>query len=187
MRVSIVACGDSAKEWFKVPIDMSVGVNDCFKFGHNVDHLVCVNSPFKFQPRKDNGMMNRLETILDSRPKKFYCHNSNWRSYFKGVIPVENIAMTEFRGKFRKGRNYFSKTSPFIAICLAVNLGATELILWGIDFVNHWQYKPGNKVFDPELNMYVSLIDELKEQGIKIWIGNANTVLKDYLPLYVLR
>lgn len=187
MIASVVACGDSAKEWFKTPFDMSVGVNDCFKFGYNVDHLVCVNGPLKFQPRASNGMVNRLEIILDSRPKVFYCHNSNWKSYLKGVCEMRMISMVNYNGKFRKGRNYFSKTSPFVAMCLAVNLGATELILWGVDFVNHWKYKPGNRAYESELNMYVSLIDELVHQGINIWIGNENTVLKDYLPVYVLR
>jgi hypothetical protein len=188
MICSIVACGDSAKEWYKTPCDFSVGVNDCKKWGPDVDHLVCVNSPMKFQPVRANSGIDRLEIIMRSRPKKFYCHNSNWNHYFKGKgVPVEMLSMRNYNGSLRPNRLYFSKTSPFVAITLAVKLGARELILWGVDMLNHARFKEGHKDFGLELSNYLSLFDELGKQGIKVWIGNSETCLNKYLKVYVLR
>lgn len=185
MRASIVACGNSAKNWNEVKVDFSIGVNDCFKFGYNVDYLVLVNSPFKFEPRRpNNNGVNRLEIITSSSPKKVYAHNSNWRTYFKYKSEVQLLGMKEYRGQYKKGRIYFSQTSPFVAITLAASMGATDIILWGVDMLDHWRFRPGKKEMDSELSSYVSLFGELKEQGINCWIGNSETVLKDYLQVW---
>lgn len=182
MLASIVACGDSAKEWYKVPCDLSVGCNDCVKFGHEVDYLVVVNSPLKFHPRLDNKYTDRLKVITDSKPKKFLCHNSNWKKYFP---KAELLAFKTFIGTYRKGRVYCSKTSPFVAITLAASLGATEIILWGVDMVSHHTYSPGKRGFSIELDYYKILFEQLEKCGVKVWIGNDNTVLKGFLPVYI--
>jgi hypothetical protein len=185
MKVSIVACGESAREWYKVPVDLSIGVNDCFKFGHEVDYLVLVNSPLKFEPRRaNNNGVNRLETIYKSNPKKVFAHNSNWRSYFKYKSEFQTLSMRDYNGRYNKGRVYFSKTSPFVAITLAVSLGAKDIILWGVDMLSHWRFSPGKKEMDSELAMYNDLFGEIKSHGINIWIGNKETVLKDYLQVW---
>lgn len=181
MTASIVACGDSAKEWFKTPHDFSVGVNDCVKFGHEVDHLVVINSPGKFNPSVHNGHSDRMKTITDSKPKKFYCHNSNWRKWFRHG---EMIAMKQFNSTYMPGRVYFSKTSPIVAITLAVKLGATELILWGIDMLNHHRFHPGEKDQVTEIGYYSILFEQLENQGVKVWLGNGNSALKAFLPVY---
>lgn len=181
--VSVIGCGNSAKEWFKTHCDLSIGVNDCVKFGHEVDYLVVVNAPLKFNPSQRNGHINRLKVITDSKPKKFLCHNSHWRKLMNG-IDVELIAMQQFRGYFRVGRIYSTGTSPFIAITLAASKGAKEIILWGVDMITHKFYHAGNKEFDYELKKYKQLFEQLEQNGIKVWIGNENTVLKDILPLY---
>jgi hypothetical protein len=181
MKVSIVGCGDSAKEWFKVPCDLSIGVNDCVKFGHEVDYLVVVNMPGKFGPSYKNGNVNRLKTIIESKPKKFFCHSSNWRQYFPDY---QLLSMRPFVSKYMKGRVYSSKTSPFVAITLAASLGATEIIIWGVDMVNHQRWSPGMKGFDLELSHYQILFEELDKNGIKVWLGNENSILNKFLKVY---
>lgn len=176
MICSIVACGDSAKDWFKVPCDLSIGVNDCLKFGHQVDYLVVVNSPVKFKA-------DRLETIKNSKPKRFYCHDSNWKKWFKDVH--QYIGMRPFITVYRKGRVYSTKTSPFVAITLAVKEGATEIILWGVDFINHHKFSPGkHRDFDKEFDNYRMLFEQMEKEGIKVWLGNENSSFKGHLKLY---
>jgi len=182
MTYTIVGCGDSAKDW--VPNGISIGVNDCWKFGKPTDYLVVVNSPLKFNPKTSNGFTNRLKTICDSTPKRFFCHDSTWRKWFKGA---ETLPMRTFNGKYVHQRVYSSKTSPFIAITLAVKLGATEIILWGVDMLTHHAFSPGKKDFQLEFEHYKILFDELKIHGVNVFIGNKETVLKDYLPVYDLR
>jgi hypothetical protein len=182
MTVSIVACGDSAKEWFKTPCDLSIGVNDCVKFGYEVDYLVVVNSPIKFHPGSKNGDVNRFKTIVGSKPKKFFCHNSNWRKYFKDA---ENLAMKKFNTVYKPGRIYHSMTSPFVAITLAAKLGATEIIIWGVDMINHHKFAPGkHKDFEEELGYYSILFEELEKNGIKCWLGDGNSSLNRHLKVY---
>jgi hypothetical protein len=181
MKVSIVGCGDSAKEWFKVTCDMSIGVNDCVKFGHEVDNLVVVNTPAKFQPSYKNGHVNRLKTIIESKPKRFFCHNSGWKPYFPNY---ELVGMRPFVLNYKRNRIYSSKTSPFVAICLAVSLGGTELIIWGVDMVNHHRWSVGKKDFGLELSHYQILFEELEKNGIKVWLGNEASTLNKFLPIY---
>lgn len=178
---SIVACGDSAKHWYKVPVNFSIGCNDCVKFGYEVNYLVCVDSPFKFQPKRQNGYIDRHKIIIDSKPERFYCHNSNWKKWFP---QAELLSMQVFIGTYRKNRVYSSKTSPFVAITKAVELGATELIIWGVDFINHHQYAPGKSSYNMELSHYRLLFEQLQANGIKLWIGDENTALKEFLPTY---
>jgi hypothetical protein len=181
MKVSIVGCGESAREWFKAPCDFSVGVNDCVKFGHQVDNLLVVNSPSKFNPSHKNGNVNRFKTIVESKPKRFFCHNTNWKSYFP---KYELLNLRPFNGTYKKGRVYNSATSPIIAITLAVHLGATELIIWGVDMLNHHRWSPGKRDYDLELSLYGLLFEELNNEGIKVSLGNAVSNLNKFLPLH---
>lgn len=175
MTCSIIGCGDSAKDWNKIPVDLSIGVNDCWKFGYPTDYLVVVNSPVKFKAE-------RLETIKNSKPRRFYCHDSNWRKWFK---ESQYVNMRPFITVYRKGRVYSTKTSPFVAITLAVKEGATEIILWGVDFINHHKFSPGkHRDFDKELDNYRMLFEQMEKEGIKVWLGNDNSTLKKFLKVY---
>lgn len=187
MVVSVVACGESAKEWHKVPFDISVGVNDCVKFGCEVDYLICVNAPFKFEPTKKNDYINRLETIVNSKPKKFITSLcTEWKKY-RGELQCREmhcIKLNRFGKYLNKGIVYHSKTSPFIAMSYAFNLGAKDIILWGVDFVNHKDFKPGQRGTDFEIEEYARFAGLLKDQGCNVWLGNNETSLSKYFKVW---
>src|SRR5688572_21738135 len=171
MTVSIVASGDSAREWFKVPCDLSIGVNDCLKHGHDVDQLVIVNFPRKFTS-------DRMKNILKSKAK-VWTHTSAWRAHFP---KAEVIRLSPFAGYFHKNQIYCSKTSPMVAISLAVKAGAKDIILWGVDFKNHHVYSDGNKQGKHEISKYQKLFEGLKKIGVNVWLGAPGSALN--LPLY---
>ena len=179
MTVSIVACGPSAKEWHKVPCDLSIGVNDCFKFGHNVDYLVVVNAPHKFEPSDKNGNTDRLQIIRESKPKRFFSHDRRWLKYFANA---ELLTLKPVLGMARKNRVLHSKTSPFIAVSIAFNAGAKDIILWGIDFKDHPDIK--GKLMSHELEQYRRLFASLNNQGVHCWVGSKESVLSKYLPVW---
>jgi hypothetical protein len=186
MKVSVIGCGESAKDWNKVPVDLSIGVNDAFKFGHPIDYLVCVNSPLKFFPTTRNGNTDRIKTIIETNPKRFFVHDSRWQQHVKHA---ELISFRPFNLKYVKNRVYSSKTSPFVAITLAASLGATEIIIWGVDMINHHKFsansgKRHQEDFQIELSYYMILFEELAKHGVQCFIGNENTVLKQYLPIW---
>lgn len=179
MTVSIVGCGPSAKDWHKVPCDLSIGVNDCVKFGHQVEWLVVVNAVNKFTPKAKNDWTDRLFTIQQSKPKRFFCHNGAWKQYFPNA---ELLQLQPFRGSVKKFRIAFSKTSPFVALHLAYQENPTDIILWGVDFLNHPNVK--DKLLKTELSEYKRLFDALEGKGIRVWIGSPDTVLREYLPVF---
>lgn len=183
MIVSIIACGDSAKEWYKTPCDLSIGVNDCFKFGHQVDYLLCLNAPGMFQPRKKNNYQDRLPIIKQSKPKKFITCLEGWKNHFS-FTEVEMVNPRLFGKHFSKGTLYHAKTSPFCAMSYAFNLGAKDIILWGVDFLNHGTLKPGKRETQFEIEEYVRFADIIEKQGTKVWIGNSETALNKYFGVW---
>jgi hypothetical protein len=182
MTISVVACGQSSKEWYKVPCDKSIGVNDCLKFGHDTDYLVCVNAPFKFEPSKSNGRVNRKEFIL--RSKAFFMTSlcTEWRQARKNVNDC--ISLSLFTKWAKKGHIYRSKTSPFIAMSIAFNMGANDIILWGVDFIDHPDFQQGKRSTDFEIEQYVRFAEMIRQQGCNVWIGNEGTRLSKYFHLW---
>lgn len=179
--VSIIGCGDSAKEWFKTPCDLSIGVNDCLKWGYEVDYLMCLNAPWKFQARKENGYQDRLTIIKKSRPQKFITCLEEWRKYW---FEVEMIDPRLFGKRLVNGQLYHAKTSPFCAMSYAFNLGAKDIILWGVDFINHGTMKPGKRETEFEIEEYARFADMIGKHGTKVWIGNSETALNKYFEVW---
>jgi hypothetical protein len=173
MIVSVVGCGSSAQYWHKVPVDLSIAVNDAFKFGHQPDQLVVINFERKFTPQ-------RLAIIKSTKPKRMFTHTSTWKKHFPNA---EVIRLSPFNGFVRKGMIYKSKTSPIVAMSLAVNQGAKELILWGIDFETHKSYNKNNKQGQYEISVYLKFIEQLNKQGIKVWRGADGSAFDKQLPL----
>lgn len=176
MTASIIGCGSSGQDWHKVPVDLSIGVNDCLKHGAHPDQLVLINFERKFTH-------DRLKTILATRPKKVWTHTSTWKKHFSNA---EVIKLSPFNGYVRvnNGLTYCSKTSPLVALSLAVSQGAKEIIIWGIDFKNHASYRQGTKNGDFEVKTYLRFFDQLASQGIKVYRGADGTAFDSVLPLY---
>lgn len=183
--VFVVGCGESAKDWFKTPYDYSVGVNDCIKFGQHPNTLILVNAPHKFQPTKDNGYQDRISVIKSTKPQEVITNSRNlWAKYFN--CNVEEVRTQSFIKPewFKKGNHYHSKTSTFIALNYAFNLGAEKIVLWGVDLVKHPHFPVGDRETDYEIGQYAKLISAIQRQGTEIFIGNENTVLNRFLKVY---
>lgn len=171
--VTIVACGESARHW--IPRGHTLAVNDGWKWGKPTDSLLVCNRPAEF---KQGG---RLEIITNSKPKTFYSHKSNWAYAFPNW---KKISLVQWYGVIRKGQQYSSNSSPFIALSLAWNLGAKDIILWGVDFMNHHNFNPDNPYRDKEVVVYMQLIAALKEEGVSVWLGSKGTAFDELIPVY---
>jgi hypothetical protein len=176
MTAFIIGCGQSAKDWNNLPCNISIGVNDCYKFGYNPDQLVLINFERKF-----TGL--RLQTILATRSQKVWTHTSTWKKHFP---KAEVIKLSPFNGNVRPGLIYSSKTSPMVAMSLAIKQGATELVLFGIDMVNHPSYRAGMKQGDFEIKAYLKFFESCNKQGIKVYRGADGSCFDSKLPLYEL-
>jgi hypothetical protein len=181
MTISVVACGQSAKDWYNTPCDKSIGVNDCLKHGRDTDYLVCVNAPFKFEPNKSNGRTDRKKIILSSNARFMTSLCMEWLKYKKSL---DCININPFTKWLKKGTVYHSKTSPFVAMSIAFNMGAKDIILWGVDFIDHPDFPQGKRNTQFEIEQYVKFADMAGQQGCKVWIGNEGTSLNKYFPVY---
>jgi hypothetical protein len=172
VTVDIIGLGNSAQNWKQH--DLSIGVNDAWKFGKPTDALLVCNHPSKFSS-------DRLKIITESTPKTFYAHKSNWSQWFP---QWKKINLVQFYGVLNPGMHYSSDSSPFIALSLAYNLGASKIILWGVDMVNHHLFNPGNPQTRREVSTYMQMIALLKEKGIEVFIGEKGGVFDELLPVY---
>ncbi len=170
MIVSVVACGESAWDWYKTPCDLSIGVNDCCRFWHPVNQLLLINQPKSFTPE-------RLETIKNSKFDKVLTHSGTWDKIFP---QAEKIRMQSFSKHLEKGHVYSSKTSPFVALSLAFNLGATNVILHGVDLVNHHAIK--DKLLSYEIRNIQAFTKLLEDQGCNVWLAKDFGALNDTIP-----
>lgn len=172
MTYNVVACGQTGSQWDGTGI--SIGVNDAWKWGKPTTHLLLANRPHSFSPQ-------RFQTIINSKPERFYCDKADWQQYFPDWI---KLRLKPWYGSFFKENFYYSDTSPFIAICLAANLGAKEIVLWGVDFIDHHMYNGGNPQTKREIERYKELITELRAQGIETFLGAPGSALESFLPIY---
>lgn len=172
MIVSVVACGASAQ--YYDGSGFSIGVNDAFKWGHKLNFLLVVNHPTKFRSEPE-----RFDTITQSKPEKFISHSSAWRTWFPNL---ELIRLYTYHSRADKFRIYHSQTSPFVAISYAVTMGATDIILWGVDFIDHKIFRAESKKQRYEVDVYHQFINSISKHGVRVWLGAEGSALE--LPLW---
>src|SRR5690606_14880900 len=97
-----------------------------------------------------------------------------WRQWYPMMTPIK---LRSFWGRANRKHIYHSETSPFVAMSLAFHLGATDIILWGDDFVNHSIVREGCKKQQREVENYQAFIKSLEAQGTKVWCGDEGSAL----------
>lgn len=173
MTTHIIACGDSAKHWNGK--GYSIGVNDAAKWGHHINRLIVVNSPTRFKDEPE-----RMRMIMSSTPDEFYCNNASWEHAFPKWKRLDLVSFS-FSGRILKHKLVCSKTSPFIAISMAYNLGATDIVIWGVDMMTHKYFNPKTKQFMSEYNNYLRLFEKM---NINVWRGADGTCFDNDLKLW---
>jgi hypothetical protein len=189
LTYTIVATGNSSQNW--TPNGYSIGVNDAWKFGKPTDGLLICNRPQQFSSE-------RLKTITDSKPKHFYSNMSNWAGYFdyfdkskasrhkklySNNPELPTLKFMQWSGTLYPDAVFYSNSSPIIALTLAYNLGAKEIILWGVDFKNHHLFHEGNLQTKKEVQAYLEVFECLREKGVSIYRGADGSVFDGLLPL----
>jgi hypothetical protein len=174
MTYNIIACGDSASKWDGN--GLSIGLNDCMKFGKKPTILGIFNHRNKFT-------QDRIETILKTRPVKFYADHDCWQKYFPEMIQVK---LRSWDGHLYKtpDRLTHAHTSPIIGMSLAYNLGASKIILWGCDFKTHGTWTKQNPQMAVELRQYKQFVEALRREGIKVYLGANGSLLEEFLTVY---
>jgi len=174
----IIGCGETGKYMPVLDSVTVIGVNDAAKFGKPIDILLFINRPRHFNERSELEHLTRLEVIKSTKPKKVVTLPSllvEWSTWFTGNI--ELITVTRWRKQIRPNETYHVDSSPFTAMSYAFNQGYTEIVLWGVDFINHRYLKA--ETSSPAFSQFAM---EAGKLGCKIYKGHHNQKLN--LPIW---
>jgi hypothetical protein len=172
MIYSIIATGSSAQDF--IPRGHVIGCNDAARWGKQLNSLVVCNRPQQFSKE-------RYEIIRATKCETFYSHKSAWKAEFPGW---KKINLVPWYGTYNRGQIYSSNTSPIIAVTLAAKIGAKEIIMWGVDMMNHHLFNTGNHQTKKEVDIYLQLHEQLKENDIRLWLGNTGTAFDNVIPVW---
>jgi hypothetical protein len=159
----VCGCGDSLNELTNPEQFLTIGVNDVDRRFHP-DYLVVVNPRSQFKG-------DRFRYIETSRAKYIFTQ-------------LELGLSTSQVVKFRLGRYggtdlsdpellHYTNNSPYVAVCLAVQMGARRIGLLGVDFTDHHFFaKTGRHPLAASLQRineeYKKLSTALASQGIEL-------------------
>lgn len=167
MRANIIGCGPTGSLWNGE--GFSIGVNDCLKFGKPVNALVCVNV-FNKEPER----RKIVESIVTTHG--FWSHTRHWAHR----PDYRKLEMRSWGGIYRPGQVYWSHTSTFISVTLAASMGFTEIVMYGVDLVDHAHVK--NHRLKGEIKNTLELSEQLEKHGIKLYIYKPFGAFKGLLP-----
>ncbi len=138
MTCHILACGPSGEFYKRQPDDFVIGVNDAGKWGHKIDELVFINRPRHFLATKYQA--DRLQIIKATKVTQIVTVRDlteKWKEYFPTTHVYQLPNIVKWHGKIDPGVFYCTNNSPFTAMSYALTLGFTDIILHGVDFVDH--------------------------------------------------
>lgn len=161
--IIVCGCGVSLNEFEQPEQFITIGVNDVSRRFHP-NYLVVVDHRRSFSKK-------RFEFVKNSRAQYLFSQLD------QGRVQPETV-------RFRLGRKggtdfsnpnvlHYSLNSPYVAICLAVHMGATRIGMIGVDFtLHHFFGQTGRHRLTPHLprinSHFKRLGDELARKGIQI-------------------
>ena len=179
MTIHILGLGESLIEYLKqyrrgtVQDDLSIGVNDIASTV-TTDFVVCVDNPEAFS-------FERAQTIRETECKGFYSNVDSW-----STLPnFEKIDFNSGRGivdHLDNEKFCYSISSPYVAAVLAYKMGAKRIILHGVDFVTHENFRD-NKL-TKAMNDFKALNDALKVRGVEMMVSSSFSALSEFLPIW---
>lgn len=176
MTATILGCGETLIH-AKRHGDLVVGSNDCEKHGMHCDILVLANDARKFSDEPE-----RLKVIYNTKAEVLVSNPLGWPKFPKAKQIQRFYRYPE---RVMKGSIYYSATTPIISCCIAIDRGATDLVLYGVDMLNHPVYSVNTRFGLREFQVYMDFFAKAKQSlGTNVFIGSRGTAFDDYLPLY---
>jgi hypothetical protein len=135
MKYSVLGLGPSLIDYKGIE-EVSIGVNDIYRF-HKTDYVLCVDPKRVFTP-------DRLKVIESCSPKKFFSHLNEWSDH----PSFEKIELLSPRGTvdFSNRKTPYSIMTPFCAIAMAIKMGATSVMVYGVDLSTHPTFSKPHKM-----------------------------------------
>ena len=147
-KIAVLGLGGSLNEFNPDNFDMSVGVNDIWRY-HRCEAVVCLD-------RRQNFTADRMGVIDECRPFDFYSHLACYkeRPDFRPIEILSSYPDVTCDVTLRQFQRSFC--SPFVAVQIAYRYyNAAEIHIFGVDLLNH-----------PKLNN--DLCDKIKRHFINL-------------------
>ena|SRR3990172_2979872 len=172
---AVLGLGESIREFTWENDVTTVGVNDIYRACH-VDHLVCVDPQRVFSEE-------RLFAIRNSTPKKFHSDLLEWKPFFgERFQQFERQKPRSSLIKLDEGKICYSICSPYVACIIAYKLGATDIVMYGVDFNSHKTLSLRHKQAIIQRD-FTNLYNELKKRNVKLMVGSDKSFLSGFLPI----
>ena len=114
-----------------VPDDViKIGVND-IKAKGTVDYFVCVDKPTAFNAERLSNITSNIFPM--------FTQLNEWQAYRKNNVYF-NLGMVggkDIERMMAMDKLNYSRTSPFVACCLAIYMGCDKIGLVGVDLTDH--------------------------------------------------
>ena len=166
MKIHILGLGETINH-FTPDGNTTIGVNDIHsRFA--TDYVVCVDVPAVFDKK-------RLDTICQTKCKGFYTQINEWTKFVQNVNIIEFNSGRGLLHHLDNDKFCYSNNSPYVACILAYKMGAKEIVLWGVDLIDHPHIHGNSR--DKALRDYKSLYLELKKRGVTLSVGHAYSSL----------
>ena len=164
----VFGLGPSLQDVREVESDsIRIGVNDILKH-FKTDYIVCIDRMRSFSPERF--------TMIYNNTVPMFTHLSERDLPYKGKRV--NIELQEHRGEFFSIEKFaISYCSPFVAMQVAAKMGASEIVVCGVDLNNH---KLNTRMRDMRYH-FDELRQKLESQGIKVTsMSDPEGALKNY-------
>lgn len=172
MTIHVLGLGESLKN-YTPDGNITIGVNDIHS-KVKTDYVVCVDEPRAFS-------VDRLQAIRETKCKGFYSQVDFW----KCVANFNKIEFNPGRGivtNLDSEKFCYSISSPYVATVLAYKMGATKIVLHGVDFQTHPNFLEHKK--EKALNDFRLLNDALKQRDVTLFVGSEYSALSEFVDIY---
>ncbi|NCC70971.1 hypothetical protein EOM09_05295 [bacterium] len=146
-RAHILGLGETVLNFLKIDnSDIVIGVNDiCRYIPENLIDYLIVLDPYKEKTQTIIKGYNDKRTdvfsiIKQTKPKIAFLSQLNcWENCynFRKIELIDYPDIPCNISKLDSNGYLWSHNSPFIGVIHAYKLGCKEIILWGVDFINH--------------------------------------------------
>lgn len=173
--IHVIGKGES-KEFFKHDGNITIGVNNVNKW-IKTDHVVIVDPVILDNEEIDINFLNTLKNST----AQFWSQIEENKNYVKKFNLIE---LSRGRGNcedFDTEKFVYSITSPFVAVHLAYKLGATDIVMWGVDFNNHPSFMNQK---ERALKDFDNLKNALNSRSVNFYVGNEISLFSSILPVF---
>ncbi len=162
--VVVCGCGASLKTFVNPGRCITIGVNDVGRLFHP-DYLVVVNPRHQFQS-------DRFRHVEESKARAIFTQLD---------LGLQHKRVVRFNLGRRAGVDFsnpdvlnYTSNSPYVALCLAVHMGARKIGIIGVDFTNdHFFAQTGTHPLERQLPQidreYRQLYDECVRRGVEVF------------------